>query len=142
MWKIGDSKDYSVRETYIYLQSNSPRFIAYQDRSNLFRKFWTCCAPSKVLAFSWKLLLNRLSTYLNLLKRNAFPGTHPCVCVLYVIEQEYACHLFLQCSFTTQVWYFIYRWLDFPFVLPIDNVSHYLQQRGILNVKRLKRLGA
>lgn len=108
------------------------------DGSNLFRKFWSCCARNKVLAFSWKLLLDRLPTCMNLIRRHAIPISHPCICVLCGQEHETASHLFPWCPFTIQVWNLIYRWLDFPFVLPSDIVSHYLQRRGLFRCKKAK----
>jgi len=39
----------------------------------VFHQLWKSQAPSKVLALSWKLLLDRIPTWLNLSRRNALP---------------------------------------------------------------------
>lgn len=104
VWKIGTSMEFTVKGTCDYLLANSPLFSFSQDESNLFRNFWSCCAPSKVLAFSWKLLLDRLPTYMNLLQRNVFSVSSAAACVLCKLVTESAIHLFLHCPLSVKIW--------------------------------------
>lgn len=46
----------------------------------VFQQIWKSLAPLKVCAFSWQLLLDRISSQVDLVKRGAIPqqGSLPC----------------------------------------------------------------
>ncbi|GAU24615.1 hypothetical protein TSUD_289780 [Trifolium subterraneum] len=63
----------------------------------LFKNLWCCAAPSKVCAFSWQLLLDRIQTRDNLCKRRIIQQ-HQAARVLCELAAESGLHLFLHCN--------------------------------------------
>ena len=76
----------------------------------MFTSLWKSPAPSKVIVFSWKLLLNRVPTSDNLSIRNVLPVEAPTSCVWCDREVETARHLFLHCEMAMEVWREVMRW--------------------------------
>jgi hypothetical protein len=83
----------------------------------VFKNLWKCGAPSKICAFSWQLILDRIQTKDNLLKRRIVEEQHG-QCTLYGLAPESAIHLFFHCHFAAKVWYDIICWLGFTILLP------------------------
>jgi hypothetical protein len=88
----------------------------------VFKQLWKCGAPTKVCAFSWQLLLNRIQTKDNLLKRRIIEVQFG-ACGLCGDVMESALHLFLHCKYSAKVWYEITRWLGIMIILPHDVLS-------------------
>jgi len=72
---------------------------------------WRSMAPTKVVAFSWKLLLDRIPSKWNLQKRNVLPLDISIWCVLCGIDLKTSKHLFLH-------WESIMRWVETSFISP------------------------
>ncbi|GAU50748.1 hypothetical protein TSUD_191120 [Trifolium subterraneum] len=91
-------------------------FNAYE--LSVLNSIWRSPAPSKVLAFSWKLLWNRIPTKDNLARRGitGVGGSLDCVHCLGRVEDAF--HLLLFCDFAFQVWSAIFRWLGVIIVTP------------------------
>ncbi|GAU10013.1 hypothetical protein TSUD_415800, partial [Trifolium subterraneum] len=79
---------------------------------------WKSPAPSKVIAFSWKLLWNRVPTMTNLALRGIRPSGGSLGCVHCHGSVESSLHLFLFCSFSVQIWQAVFRWLGLVVVIP------------------------
>lgn len=90
-----------VKSTYLLLRSLSQPHLS-KPPSELYahRNQWKNWAPSKVCAFSWQLLLDRLPTKFNLHRREMTPK-----CVLCGNSSEKVLHLFLHCDFVSAIWY-------------------------------------
>jgi hypothetical protein len=75
---------------------------------------------AKVIVFSWQLIMQRLSTRVNLSPRGV-PGLreNPC-CVWCPEERESEVHLFGTCLMALAVWSEIYKWLGLQAVHPSD----------------------
>lgn len=61
-------------------------------------------APSKVVAFSWKLLLDRIPTKINLERRNFLPSSASLNCTLCGGGDESSAHIFFHCDVVLRVW--------------------------------------
>jgi hypothetical protein len=85
-------------------------------------KIWSCGIPSKISAFSWQLLLNRIPTKENLCKRGIIPQ-HQSVCIFCNGSLESAVHLFLHCDTAAKVWYEIMSWLGLVIIVPLNIAS-------------------
>jgi hypothetical protein len=83
---------------------------------------WKCGAPSKVSAFSWQLLLDRIQTKDNLVKRRII-DTQQGQCDRCMLGPETALQLFLHCDYAARIWYEMVTWLGFIIILPHDTVS-------------------
>lgn len=74
--------------------------------------------PSKVVAFAWKVLLNRIPTKVNLRVRNILPLDGSEMCVLCNRREETCVHLFIHCDFANSVWRRVMTWVDYDFITP------------------------
>jgi hypothetical protein len=88
----------------------------------VFKYMWKCGVPSKVCAFSWQLLLDRIQTKDNLLKRRIIQEQQG-QCVTCGLVRETALHLFLHCNLAAKIWYDIMRWIGFVIILPHNLAS-------------------
>jgi hypothetical protein len=86
-------------------------------RKFVFTNLWKSAAPSKVLAFSWQLLLDRIPTMDNLLLRG-FPAGNNLNCSLCNASAETAGHLFIFCGTTAKICYDIDSWIGHSMMLP------------------------
>jgi hypothetical protein len=118
LW-LGDSvQGFSANSAYLLLVAEFiPPVLGDPVMGFVFKYLWKCGAPSKVCAFSWQLLLDRISTKDNLLKRRILQVQHG-QCVMCSVLPESACHLFLHCKVAAKVWYDMVRWLGFTIILP------------------------
>jgi hypothetical protein len=85
---------------------------------NIFGNIWDSLTPSKVIAFSWQLLFDRVPTKENLLLRGVLPPTSDDHCVWCDGVRESSLHLFLHCKVAITVWYEIFKWLGLVIVIP------------------------
>jgi hypothetical protein len=75
---------------------NDVRLASMEEK--VFHNLWKSVAPSKVIAFSWKRLHDRLITKRNLVHRPVIPIEESRDSVLCVGVEESAVHLFLDCE--------------------------------------------
>jgi hypothetical protein len=118
-WKLEDDGCFTVNSNYVLLGtifSPDPTFGPYELR--VFNNIWKSLAPTKVIAFSWKLLRNRLPTRENLVFRGIEVGGGLAGCVHCQGPLESESHLFLFCDFANRVWKAIFRWLGIVIVIP------------------------
>ncbi|GKV07784.1 hypothetical protein SLEP1_g19505 [Rubroshorea leprosula] len=107
-WEWIHSKDsrYSTKTAYSLL-TKVPR-CPTQER--VFKRVWNPNLPTKISAFNWQLLLNRLPTKSNLLKRGFSAIMGDGKCSLCQEEEEDATHLFLKCKNRRWIWKECDRW--------------------------------
>jgi hypothetical protein len=123
LWNGDDLVGFTVNSAYLRLVDEfSPRIEEDTVKKLVFKSLWKCGAPTKVCAFSWQLLLNRIPTKDNLLSRRIIE-VHQGACGMCGEAMESALHLFLHCKFSAKVWYDITRWLGFLIILPHDVTS-------------------
>jgi len=95
------------------------------EEKRVFEDIWKSKAPSKVVVFSGKLILDRIPIRRNLTRRNCLPPEVPTVCVLGGRAEESSKHLFLDCNVSNYVWGKVMRWLDFSFITPPNLFVHW-----------------
>jgi hypothetical protein len=118
-WSFNGGADFTVKSTYgAIVKLFVPMDPIELSDSKAFSSLWKCFAPSKVRVFAWQLLLQRIPTRLNLIRRHVtLPEGESC-CVWCGIEPESVLHLFLYCEFARKVWEKVFSWLRFDFILP------------------------
>lgn len=79
----------------------------------VFDYLWKGQAPTSVVAFTLKLLLDRVPTRMNLVIHNIIPVEASVNCALFDYEGETSQHLFLFCEVSSNVWSLVMRWLVF-----------------------------
>jgi len=84
----------------------------------VFKELWKSKAPSKVLAFSWSLFLDRFPSKVNLSKRHLLGIENSKRCVFCDGDDETATHSFLHRRVISKVWMEVMRWLNFSFITP------------------------
>ena len=68
IWNNNSAIPYSVKEVYAMLIQQQE-----QQEADIYSTLWSSLIPSKVNAFGWRLMLNRVQTKDNLVKRGIFP---------------------------------------------------------------------
>ncbi|GKV18960.1 hypothetical protein SLEP1_g29268 [Rubroshorea leprosula] len=107
---------YSTKTAYLMLvkQRREP------EEAKLFKRIWSKILPSKVAAFNWKVILDRIPKKINLLKRGIVKDTGDRKCVLCENEDEDSNHLFLNCSIARRLWQACANWWGITVTLHKD----------------------
>ena len=118
-WKLEHKVVFSIKSAYDRLMSAiDSEDVWGVDEKRVFVNLWKCLAPSKVVAFAWKALLNRVPTKANLVVRNVLHLEVSINCVLCNEAVETTNHLFLHCNFASLVWSRLMTWLNCHFLNP------------------------
>jgi len=115
----GDHKGaFSVKSAYMTMsyQSND-------GRNDVFTLLWQVNAAPKALITAWRILLGRLPTYDNLIRRGMVFNSS--LCVFCKASEESSQHLFLDCIFAQRVWSLCFRWIGILFVQQKDLIDHF-----------------
>jgi hypothetical protein len=94
-----------------------------EDLRRALENIWDSSAPSKVIAFSWQLLYDRIPTKSNLVARGIVGSEMPWECVGVVGKVETSSHLFLHCPCVMKIWCEIFKWLGVEIVIPPSLIS-------------------
>jgi hypothetical protein len=117
-WNLEDNGEFSVKSAYSKLERVVLGDVGWnEEECRVFATLWKCPAPSKVVAFAWKALLNRIPTKVNLAHRNVLGPDESSICVLCHTREESTSHL-IHCEMASAVWLKLMRWLDRVFVSP------------------------
>lgn len=82
-WRLEDEGYFTVKSAYEKLEGLVLNDDLWSDEERVvFAQVWNSPAPLKVVAFSWKLLLDRIPTRENLAVRSALPLEVSTLCVL------------------------------------------------------------
>jgi hypothetical protein len=111
-WLPDEKGEFSVKSSYCYLVEELE--AAGEEEVglvNVLSHIWESPAPSKIIAFSWQLLLDRIPTRTNLEKRGMLPVGAPWECLGCVGMCENSTHLFLHCPCAMWVWGEIFKWI-------------------------------
>lgn len=112
---------FSVKSTYSVLEN---LLLLGLDvgvvNDGVFALLWKSPAPSKVVAFSWSLLLGRIPTKDNLALRHILDPEASLLCALCGRRVETPTHLFLHCEVSSLIWRRILNWLEINFITPND----------------------
>ncbi|PNY12727.1 ribonuclease H [Trifolium pratense] len=102
---------------------------------------WESLAPSKVIVFSWQLLLCRLPIRVNLAKREIVDHDSNSFCVLCPMHLESEGHLFGWCALASSLWSKVFGWFGWDVAVtrdPLEIFRRFCMGRG--GGKRLKGL--
>ncbi|GLT39105.1 hypothetical protein SLA2020_133120 [Shorea laevis] len=101
-WEWTHTKDghYSTSSAYSILTTEQRN----PNEAHLFKRVWNPIIPRKISAFNWQLLLDKIPTKSNLIKRGFDQNMEGGVCDICEEELEDANHLFLRCRITKWLW--------------------------------------
>jgi hypothetical protein len=119
IWSFDDDGVFSVKSAYQYLAAAMGNLTVLPAmEASVFKKIWSSPAPSKIIAFSWQLLYNRLPSKRNLSRRGVGNFTENQTCGWCVDSQESDIHLLLHCNFAQSVWRAVCNWLGLNITIP------------------------
>jgi hypothetical protein len=105
----------------------------------VFVNLWRSPAPSKIVAFSWMALMDRIPSKANLRRRNILAPGEPCICVLCGQREETTSHLFLHCEEASRIWRKVLDWLQINFITPQNLFVHFACWNGEVNPRKLRK---
>ena len=103
IWR-GDPKGmFTVKSAYSIMANH------VDTRGGMFSSLWQAKDKPKVLTTAWRILLDRVPTRANLIRRRVIVNLF--MCPLCNLSEETSQHLFLDCVFAQRVWSRCYRWI-------------------------------
>ena len=136
-WVPEEGGLFSVRSAYRVLEETVLVDGGLSElEEEVYANLWKSPAPSKVVAFSWMLLLDRIPTRANLVRRRVLPPGDPCDCVLCGQGEETPTHLFLHCQVTSLIWRKVLNWLGINFITPHNLFMHFACWSGEVSSRR------
>jgi len=125
-WKLEEDGGFTVRSMYLKLLTvlfpTEPKGV---EELKVFSQIWKSPVPSKVVAFSWKVLLNRIPTRINLSRRNVVPPNALTSCVFCGLAGETKTHMFVHCGVVWNIWEVLLHWLQGAFIMPPNLFIHW-----------------
>ncbi|GKV42304.1 hypothetical protein SLEP1_g49718 [Rubroshorea leprosula] len=104
-----------------YSTSTAYAILAKQGRDEeeekMSKRVWNPTIPSKVAAFNWKVLMDRIPTRINLFKRGILKDVGEKKCILCKEEEEDSSHLFLNCLVAQWLWKACAKWWGITIIL-------------------------
>jgi hypothetical protein len=100
---------------------------------------WKSSASSKVCAFAWQAILDKIPLRFNLSRRGVIKPLESKDCVFCRKVEETSQHLFLHCNFALGVWYAIFNWLGFAYISPPNLLISFASMAGMGVSKRRKK---
>lgn len=125
-WTKESDGKYSVRSAYDGIFESNVDL-----EEDCFKLLWKLKIPSNALALCWKVLLNRIPTRDNLIRRQ-IQLADSC-CPLCGDHDETVAHLFFFCNIVGQIWFQVLKWLGISFVSPAGPKEHFTQFAGLLS---------
>lgn len=139
-WTPDDGGNFSVNSSYRVLEG----IVLLDDGLNdleerVFGDLWKSSAPSKVIAFSWMTLLDRIPTRSNLALRRVLTQEDPPLCVMCGLGEETTSHLFLHCDVAWLFWRLVFDWLGINFMTPQNLYMHFACWSDEVNSRRIRK---
>ncbi|GKV05586.1 hypothetical protein SLEP1_g17582 [Rubroshorea leprosula] len=112
-WIHSADGQYSTTTAYAVLAKQRKE----DDEEKIFKRVWNPTIPTKVAAFNWRVLMDRIPTRSNLFKRGIIKEVEERKCALCMGEEEDSSHLFLNCSVAKWLWKACTKWWGVKIVL-------------------------
>ena len=106
----------------------------------MYDNLWKSLALSKVVAFFWMVLIDRIPMRSNLALRRVLPPEEPCSRVLCGQGEETTTHIFLHCEVASLIWRKVLNWLGVNFITPQNMFTHFACWNGEVNSRQLKKV--
>ncbi|GKV32990.1 hypothetical protein SLEP1_g41549 [Rubroshorea leprosula] len=123
-WRHNKEGEYSVKTAYGLLSGNSN-----SNTSQTYARVWNKLIPTKICAFGWQVLQDRIPTKLNLYKRGIILDANQTMCSLCGTNIEDTNHLFIHCSVAYLVRSKCAQWWRLVMVHPMSCQEDFQQHR-------------
>jgi len=117
VWKLDESSYYFINSAYSRL-----RFVEEGTHNSIYKVLWNLKALSSSMTTAWRVLVDRLPTRENLVKRGFILKSS--LCVLGGDEEESGSHVFFKCKVA---WKVCSKWIGETSVYHWDACSHFNQ---------------
>ena len=115
IWTL-DSTGFFTCKSYFHFLTSSANI----ERFLLDKFIWKSKSPSKVKAFVWTAVLNRINTNDMLQKRRPLMALSPNMCIMCGLDSESGAHLFLHCPSARSIWNRLFGFFGESWVCPMD----------------------
>ncbi|XP_058758447.1 uncharacterized protein LOC131631698 [Vicia villosa] len=112
VWPFDVSKCYTVRSGYDLLQQQQQGGELDICRKQGLEYIWASKVPSKLKFFYWRVILDKLPTRNQLVRRGIIANNHEALCAFCELRYEEPFHIFISCSKLQILWGKINLWLD------------------------------
>ncbi|MCH80638.1 putative ribonuclease H protein [Trifolium medium] len=103
-WVPDKGEVFTVNSTFLLISDFTvPSVLMPCWHATAFSAVWKCLAPSKINAFAWQLLHDRIPTRQNLQRRRIIEENGDMSCVLCGEVPESSLHLFIYCEFAHKI---------------------------------------
>ncbi|XP_058769485.1 uncharacterized protein LOC131643311 [Vicia villosa] len=138
-WRLTEDGIFSVKSCYVLLFKGLMRAPTCQgDTARAVESLWKVEAPAKLKFFGWRVLINRIASKDNLIKRNINVVSQDPSCIFCHFALENIDHLFASFPFADSLWKKISVWLDVDEFVSVEELKHvFLYSDKIMN--RMKR---
>ncbi|XP_057415175.1 uncharacterized protein LOC130710037 [Lotus japonicus] len=121
-WLVSGDGIYSVHSAYLFLQGSNSLAP-----DQVFSAVWKSLAPSKVKAFAWRILLDRIASKENLLKRRVLVVHDQATCSFCSAHLESCWHLLFSCPVSNHLWQLGANWLGMDLISASSPREHFTQ---------------
>ncbi|XP_068486796.1 uncharacterized protein [Phaseolus vulgaris] len=118
VWNGDHNGVYSVKFAYQNMRNQNNGLV-----NDVFSLLWEAKAMPKALSTTWRILLGRLPTFDNLIRRGVAATSS--LCVLCNTAEESSQHLFLECIYAQRAWSLCLRWIGILSVQHKDISVHF-----------------
>ncbi|GKV10223.1 hypothetical protein SLEP1_g21621 [Rubroshorea leprosula] len=133
-WKWDSSAHYTVKTTYQHLMP-----LQQTQLKGIFDLVWNCFVSLKVVALAWRALHDKLSTKINLARRDIIKDRRQTICSRCLENEETLSHLFCYCMQSWKVWASCYYWWGISSVFVQNINEHFKQHTGLIgNIKFIR----
>ncbi|GKV35275.1 hypothetical protein SLEP1_g43574 [Rubroshorea leprosula] len=133
-WVHSNNGVYTTKSAYKALTMEIQRD---QPGVNL-QKVWIAIVPSKVSAFSWQLLQDKIPTKANLFKRGIIQNMEECKCEFCGYQMEETSHIFTHCKVAYDLWNACFRWWGIRTALDREGSKVFQQHSSGLKVAEIR----
>ncbi|CAI8586508.1 unnamed protein product [Vicia faba] len=124
-WCPNQDGGFSVKSCYNCLRDIELEDVILEEINGVLQRLWKTCTPSKTKVFGWRVMLNRLPTKDQLVRRWIIYNEEDKVCVLGLNGLEDLEHLMFKCMISLRVWRKIYGWLELDMEEELVGVNHF-----------------
>lgn len=112
-----------MKEVYQNLCVGELQGIQRED-DGIYKCIWSVRAPSKALAYTWRIMQDRIQSRGNLLRRNIAVLEGNYNCPICNSELQTTSHALFECTMVYDIWMQVYKWLGISTALPKDPATH------------------
>ncbi|XP_058759850.1 uncharacterized protein LOC131633146 [Vicia villosa] len=131
-WSLTSSGSFSVKSCYDRFMAILSGTPMEDNKVKALSYLWKCNAPSRILFFGWRFILDRIATRDQLVRRGILREGNDSLCALCLLEEESIEHLSYSCRVTSSIWRRVYMWLDLSEFMSLEDFVAFFHNCGKL----------